>query len=252
MKTKGMQFFLFLFVSLFLGLTISAQAQDAEVLRKRVLEASHLTRIDDLEMKPWHLKVNFQLFNRNGKPSEQGTYEYWWGGPMLLKARTGSPSYTATVINNRDGNFRTAGSGPFPKQIAAIAEYLIYPMPMAEDLSGSIPHIGYEKLENLSLDCIELREPRSVVQPPTFCLEPATNVLRAIRWSGSKTLIRNKVGNFQGRSVGLLLTAKAGKSITATAEVTDLSETTISEGLFTPSQDMEKVDAHTVKITRIR
>jgi hypothetical protein len=75
MKTKGMQFFLFLFVSLFLGLTISAQAQDAEVLRKRVLEASHLTRIDDLEMKPWHLKVNFQLFNRNGKPSEQGTYE---------------------------------------------------------------------------------------------------------------------------------------------------------------------------------
>jgi hypothetical protein len=142
------------------------------------LEASHLTRIDDLEMKPWHLKVNFQLFNRNGKPSEQGTYEYWWGGPMLLKARTESPSYTATVINNRDGNFRTAGSGPFPKQIAAIAEYLTYPMPMAEDLSGSIPHIGYEKLENLSLDCIELREPRSVVQPPTFCLEPATNVLR--------------------------------------------------------------------------
>jgi hypothetical protein len=27
-------------------------------------------------LKPWHLKAAYQLYDRKGKPSERGTYEY--------------------------------------------------------------------------------------------------------------------------------------------------------------------------------
>ena len=88
-----------------------AQAKDDGALVQRVLRASHLSRINDVEMKPWHLKASFQLYDPNGKPSETGTIEEWWGGLALSKLRIESPSYTATIIENPDGDFRTQGTG---------------------------------------------------------------------------------------------------------------------------------------------
>jgi len=51
-------------------LATSAQAKDGEAMGQRVLRASHLSRINDVEMKPWHLKASFQLYDPNGKPSK--------------------------------------------------------------------------------------------------------------------------------------------------------------------------------------
>jgi hypothetical protein len=102
-----------------------AQAKDAEALRQRVLHASHLSRINDVEMKPWHLKIRFQLFDTNGKPAEVGLIEEWWGGLSLWKQRIESPSYTATVIEDREGDFRTQGVGPIPKEIRAIEQSVV-------------------------------------------------------------------------------------------------------------------------------
>ncbi len=249
MQSKRMRFFFFLWFVW--GLTISTRAQDAEVLRQRVLHASHLTRINDSDMKPWHLKIGFQLFDSKGKPSEQGTVEYWWGGPMLLKARIESPSYSATVIRNRDGSFRTTGSGPVPREIAAIEQDLIYPMPMTEDLSGLIPHLRQETLENSVLDCIQLGYPTMVSKFPTFCLDPTTDVLRSIHGAESRSIIFDNVRAFQGRSVAFSLGVKTGELNTATAEVIDLSEISVTQDLFTPSQDMDRVrDANIA--TRVR
>jgi hypothetical protein len=248
-KSKKLQFLLF--IPFVVCLTISARAQDAEALRQRVLQASHLTRINDADMKPWHLKVSFQLYDPKGKPSDQGTFEEWWAGPMLWKSRTESPSYTATVIENREGHFRTVGSDRIRMQTGAILGEFLYPMPMAEDLSRMRPHLRHETIQNTSLDCIELKFTATVVPSPIFCLDPMTNVLRETHSSKSRRgTFRNKIEDFQGRSVALSVTARLGKSNTATAEVIDLSEISMTEGLFSPSQDMEKVtDMRSVKIT---
>ena len=254
MKSKEMQFFLL--ISFVVGLTISTQAQDAEALRQRVLEASHSTRINDAEMKPWHLKISFQLYDPKGKPSDQGTIEEWWAGPMLWKLRIESPSYTASSIENREGDFRTIGSSRLPPPIATVLRELLYPMPMTEDLGGEMAHLRHEKVQNASLECIELRDATTVIPSLTFtytyCFDPMSNVLREIHSTDSRrSTLRDKVENFQGRSVALAITTRIGKSNTATAEVTDLSEIAITEGLFTPSREMERVmDAHTETIIR--
>jgi hypothetical protein len=51
-----------LLMSLFALLIVCpAAAVDKGDPRERVLDASHSTRINDVDMKPWHLTVNFRL-----------------------------------------------------------------------------------------------------------------------------------------------------------------------------------------------
>ena len=221
---------------------------------QRVLRASHLSRINDVDMKPWHLKVSFQLYDPNGKPSEAGTIEEWWGGLTLWKLRIESPSYTATIIETRDGDFRTQGAGLVPLQIRAIENSVVYPMPMGEDLKGTTPHLSHVKLDKISLDCIQSEEPPIPLSlMPTFCLDPNSDVLRAIYSSNARRLLRNRLEIFQGHSAALSVTTKEGKLQTSEVEVTALTAIPLTDSLFTPSADMKRVtDMHTLKVTTVR
>src|SRR5947207_10321447 len=136
-----------------------ALALDKGDPRQRVLDASHFTRIDDVDMKPWHLKVNFHLSGFNGQPSEDGSMEEWWADLTTWKLRIESPSYTGTVIENRDGDFRTERVGPIPSRIRALERNIVYPMPMGEDLDKTVAHKSHQKLGKLTLDCIQPSEP---------------------------------------------------------------------------------------------
>jgi hypothetical protein len=207
-------------------------------------------------MKPWHLKVNFELRGRDGKVSNSGVIEEWFGGLTLWKLRIESPSYTATVVENGDGDFRTLGAGPIPLRLQAIERDIVYPMPMGEDLTNTIPHVSRLKLEKTSLDCIQLTEPPiPASMSATFCFDPGKDDLRAILSHGEWSLIRDKVGQFEGHSVALRITARVGnvETETASAEVVDLSEITLNDKLFVSSSDMEKVtDMHTLKVEKQR
>lgn len=90
---------------------------------------------------------------------------------------------------------------------------------------------------------------------PTFCFDPANGDLRAILSRGEWSLIRNRVGQFEGHSAALRVTARVGdvETETASAEVVDLSEITLNDKLFVPSSDMEEVtDLHTLKVEKTR
>jgi hypothetical protein len=39
------------------------------------------------DLKPWHLKATYQLYDEKGKPGEQGTYEYWWASRQVQIGR---------------------------------------------------------------------------------------------------------------------------------------------------------------------
>jgi hypothetical protein len=227
---------------------IYAQTKDdTETLQQRLLRASHSSRINDVEMKPWHLKIKFQLFDPNGKPVETGTLEEWWGNLTLWKQRIESRSYTATVIENREGDFRTQGVGPIPLEIRAIEQSVVYPMPMGEDLSRTIPHQSHLRLANVALDCIQLEEPPIPVPSARFCLD-SDNVLRAIYSANSSSVLRSRTKGFQGHSVALSVTASMGSITKAKAEVSELTEIKVADDMFTPSADMKgAADNHTFK-----
>lgn len=218
--------------------------------RQQLLKASHSTRINDVDMKPWHLKVSFNLNGRGGQPQEKGTIEEWWAGLTTWKLRIESPSYTGTVIENRDGDFRTAGVGPIPLSIRAIEQEIVYPMPMGEDLSRTVPHMSHQKLEKVSLDCIELSEPPIPLPSPTFCFDQDSGALRAIINANSIMLVRNQISQFAGHAPALSIESVEGKTVIASGEVIDLSAMQPEDTIFTPSPDMKRVtDMHTFKVT---
>ena len=235
-------------------LTMFAQTKDKEAVERRVLRASHLSRINDVEMRLWHLKASFQLFDSKGKPSEAGTIEEWWGGLTLWKLRIESPSFTATIIENQDGDFRTQGAGPVPLPIRALESSVVYPMPMGEDLKGATPHLSHMKLDRISLDCIQSDEPPFPLSlMPTFCLDPSSDVLRAIYSSNSRRLLRNNLEDFQGHSAALSVISEEGQFKTSEVKVTVLTEIPLTENLFTPSTDMKRAtDMHTLRVTTSR
>jgi hypothetical protein len=238
-----------------LGLLIvfTADASDKGDPRQRVLDASHSTRINDVDMKPWHLKVNFHLSGRNGQPSEEGSIEEWWAGLTAWKLRIESPSYTGTVIENGGGDFRTESVGPIPLRIRAIEQGIVNPMPMGEDLSKTVPHRSHQQLENATLDCIQLSEPAIPLSFPTFCFDQGGGALRAIISANSSKLVRDRISQFAGHAPALSIRSEEGKTVVATAEVVDLSPMQPVDTMFSPSPDMKRVtDMHTIKVTPAR
>src|SRR5271155_3535878 len=80
------------------ALASHAYAQDTAALMDRLHQAIALNSIDDAAMKPWHLKLSFQLFDGKGNPTETGTIEEWWAEPSTHRTVYTSRSYTSTEI----------------------------------------------------------------------------------------------------------------------------------------------------------
>jgi hypothetical protein len=228
-----------------------APALDKGDPRQRVLDASHSTRINDVDMKPWHMKVNFRLNGQSGQPPEEGIIEEWWVGLMTWKLRIESPSYTGTVIENRDGDFRTKGVGPIPLRLRAIEQQIVYPMPMGEDLSKTVPKLSHHNLDKIVMDCIQLSEPPIPLPSATFCFEQVGGGLRAIISANSSTLVRDRISQFEGHAPALSIESMQGNTVTASAEVVDLSAMQPDDSMFAPTPDMNRVsDMRTLKVTR--
>src|SRR5580700_1766841 len=46
-----------------------------------MLLAARANSIAGADVQPWHLKATFQVFDWDGKLTNQGTYEEFWAGP---------------------------------------------------------------------------------------------------------------------------------------------------------------------------
>src|SRR5271168_1525591 len=92
-----------------LVLAAGAHAQNKAELEERLHRAITTNSIDDAQMKPWHLKLSFQLFDDKGTPTEKGEIEEWWASPSVYKTVYKSPSYTGTEIQTKEGLYRSNG-----------------------------------------------------------------------------------------------------------------------------------------------
>lgn len=225
-------------------------AENKEALFQRLLQASHSSRINDVDMNPWHMKGTFQLYESNGKAGEAGTFEEWGLGPVAWKLKIESPSYTATTIENQNKDFRTIGVGPIPVRIKQIVDEFVYPIPMAEDLDkGCNVTLHRKKIENTSVDCIERVSAGMYSNYATECLDQH-NILRAVEARNTKkSWLHSNPKEFQGHFIPLSLVIKDGKENAATAEISNLEEIKLSDDLFTPSPDMVQVTGmHTLRV----
>ncbi len=231
-----------------------ASAQDSAALMERLHRAAALSSIDDSQLKPWHLKLSFQLFDSRGNPTETGTIEEWWADPTLHKTLYTSPSYTATEIRSKDGYYRTKGTSSVPSLLELVLQQVVHPMPSEQEIAESKPDLRKENAGKAPLDCIMLgQEIKNVAFPPlglfpTYCLDRDQDSLRANYDYGSQLIVRNKIGSFQHRNVVIDQATLQGKVTEISAHLDVLEAGLSTEIKLVPSADVQEVNPSPVMV----
>lgn len=110
----------------------------------RLRRAQLVNVLDDAALKPWHLKLSFQLFDTKGKPSEQGAIEEWWQSPTVHKTAYSSPSYSGVEIQTNDGLYFSKGASAVPYLLEYTLKQIVHPMPQQQDIDESKPELRKE------------------------------------------------------------------------------------------------------------
>jgi TonB family protein len=224
--------------------------QAAAPLVERLQRAVAINSLDDPQMKPWHLKLSFQLFDSKGVPTETGIVEEWWGGPSMHKTVYTSPSYTSTEVRTKDGLYRSKGASSAPDLLQLILLQVVHPMPSEEDIAASKPDLRKETLGKVQMDCIMLdQEIKNTAYPPlglfpTYCFDRDLDSLRISYDFGSQLTARNRIGKFLERSVAMDQMTSLGSVNAISAHMEALQTMPLTDGDFIPGPELEKVGSN--------
>ena len=204
-----------------------SNAADAAALVKRLHNASDASSLDDPALKPWHLKLDVQLYDAKGNLSEKGTIEEWWT-PDADKRVYDTPSYSATEIR-RDGHYyKTKGQTAVPFLLGKVRDGVVHPLAADREIAASRPELRIQPFGSLKLDCIMLAPASTHIESPrlglfdAYCLDKPTELLRVAISAGDQTTTLNRLGKFQGRNVALDQELRNGEAKAITAQVTTL------------------------------
>jgi len=222
-------------------------AEDSAAISARLQSADVANTLDDATLRPWHLRVSFQLFDDKGKPTEQGTLEEWWAGHDKDKRIFTSPSYTATEIQTKDGLYRSTGVGAVPEMLEILRRQVVHPMPGKDDEVDVKPELREQNFGKVRLDCIVLSPSikDGVSAPlglfPTYCLDRDKDTLRASFDFGSLVILRNSLGVFQSRNVATAITVKMNDVTVLNSHIEKLETASTTDADFVPTTGLEKI-----------
>jgi TonB family protein len=164
----------------------------------------------DPALKPWHLKARYQLYDLAGKPTEQGTWEYWWASSKVHRSSWTRSGTMCTDWTTNEGTIYRQDTGLALKYFERNLEsILLHPLP----LNGLVDS-GRTKLDvktvgsgQDSVVCVtaslqwekdgKLIPPPPSARPQYFCFDTPT---MALLMSYSNSLITEysqiaKIGN---------------------------------------------------------
>lgn len=168
--------------------------------------AAQINGLQGGNIKPWHLKASFQLYDDKGKPSEQGTMEEYWAAPHKYKLIYMSPSFTQTEWGTEDGKrYRIGAQSRRPRLLALVQSQLLAPLP-TEAAMSKVSFTRYPvTLGGISYSCVSMRhEIEGLKNPPAglfpaYCFDIATLALRVRLFPGGDQFIANEIVSFQNR-----------------------------------------------------
>jgi TonB family protein len=195
--------------------------------REMFAAARALYDFDDAGMKPWHLKGTYQLFDENGNPGEQGTYEYWWVAPKVYRSTWTRASGTRTEWGTADGRKFYAASGD---RILALEQdlrdLLVSPIPDIAKVDAKDARVRRMELKigKVTLPCaeIELHEHNGKwphlcgVQAGMYCFDESSPLLRVEHVPDAEYIEFNYLKKMQNRILpGGIVMSYGGKKMLA-------------------------------------
>jgi TonB family protein len=199
-----------------------AGAQDVPSHVEQIIEANSL----DVKGKtPFHLKISFQLYDLQGKPTDTGTVEEWWAGPGASKTLINAQSLNSSVALPFDAELKVD-----PRENYLVSRLLAaesHPIAEATSVSADSIHEAIRSFDKVNLNCLTVvgRDSLGNGRPAeSFCVDPKDNALRVQYEGNVSTTVRNSVGVFHGTSVSLDLRVAFEGRLAITGKVTTLQQ----------------------------
>ena len=201
---------------------------------------------NDPTLKPWHFKATYQLYDDQGKPTEQGTFEYWWASPKVYRSTWTRPGGSHTDWYTADGKhaYLSTREGPSFFEYRLRSAFLS-PLPEASELDSTSNRLDREemKLGTAKMPCVmvvpkmpqhgQLQEvPLGLF--PTYCFDPNLPALRVSYSFGTVTEGFDAIAKVQGRFLPKSVLFFEGKRLILTAKLESVEGLSPSDPALTP------------------
>ncbi len=202
------------------------------------------------DMRPWHLKISFKLFDQKDSEPQQGALEEFWASPLKVKQIYSGSSFSQADYVTEKGRFRSGAQTNPPILLSRLEGQFTTPVSASEKQVDQLVVQREERKDgdgNLVCATISGYQTPAGVRPfPAFsyCLEPNRPAL-LLSEPGSPNPVqfrRNNITSFQGRFVpGDVVVVQDGKKLLE-AHVEQLEQLEeIKEADLTPPDDAKPV-----------
>lgn len=161
--------------------------------RELLAAAAPFYDFSDSALKPFHLKANYQLYDNKGKPSEQGTFEYWQLSRNVYRRTWKGAGWSYTDWHLVDGELAYEESGrPLNLFEYRLHALLLRPFPASKDINPEHFRVVDETTSDQSGPCVTVvpitggaTKPEQVQEGPfpTYCFnQSGTTLLSAFSY----------------------------------------------------------------------
>jgi TonB family protein len=203
-------------------------------------------------LKPWHMKVSYQLYDDQGKPGAQGSYEYWWATPDTYRSTWTRPGmeHTDWHVNGQHSSLGSGESLEFFER--KLQSDLLSPLPEPEDLDSEKVRFDRQQQNfgTVKLPCVMVVHKMPLhgqVQTvpmgmfPTYCFDPAAPMLRAYYAFGATSVVYNSIVKFQGMFLPRRLSIMEGKRKLLDATIDSITTILPGNSELTPVKEAASV-----------
>jgi TonB family protein len=144
--------------------------------------AARVNGLGSPDMKPWHVKANYQTFDADGKPKDQGVFEEWWASPDKYKINYTSPSFNQVQYHTGDKTWSTGDTGWVPFRDDMVERYLVHPLPKIDKVEMLYYAVRSRKVGRVTLLCDESAVPPHDYPDPRarLCFDDQKPMLRLV------------------------------------------------------------------------
>jgi len=221
------------------------QVADAQVDAKALmLLAKESNGLADPDLKPWHLRATFQLYDDAGNAAEKGIYEEFWVGPKRFKVGYSGDAWARTDYGTDNGPLRAGTASALPLWVVDARREFVEPLPSQNIIDHELFSLKQIDAGGEQLRCLRMTNPNPSLDPGlTVCFDSGQPALRiSDRARESVQILHNRILKFQDHFIpGDLKFVRAGKPV-LTAHVEILEPLSPGdEGGVAPTPDAKPV-----------
>lgn len=216
-----------------------------------ILEAARpLYDFSSSDLKPWHLKMSYQLYDAKENPAEQGIFEYWWASPQVHRASWthGSTNYTFWSLAGNGTAYLGSGE-TLTYAESKLEQALFSPLPTERTINSDKTQLEkrtYGKGPDV-LQCvmIGLKMKENSTAPigffPTYCFVPSQPALMAYFSYDQPIIEFNHIAKVQNRYLPrqIVILSPSHKKL-LTADLETVNGITPNDPALTPSAEAKR------------